>query len=55
MKQAGNCKFVKIGRGGSGSAVFGSAEEVQKAVLLLNGSTFQGSVLEVDVWTKKEA
>jgi len=55
LKQAGDCKFVKIGRGGSGCAGFGSAEDVQNAIAMLNGSTFQGSVIEVDVWTKKEA
>merc|ERR1712151_1081870 len=54
MKQAGDCKFVSIGRAGEGSAVFNSAEEVQNAIATLNGSEFQGSVIEVDVWTKKE-
>jgi hypothetical protein len=55
LKQAGNCKFVRIGNSGTGSAVFDSAEEVQTAIATLNGSDFQGSVIEVDVWTKKEA
>merc|ERR1712151_1044030 len=55
MKQAGDCKFVKIGRGGSGSAGYTSAEEVQNAIATLNGSEFQGSIIEVDIWTKKEA
>merc|ERR1711933_688063 len=55
LKQAGDCKYVKIGRSGTGSAGFSSAEDVQKAIALLNGSTFQESVIEVDVWTKKEA
>merc|ERR1712217_882454 len=54
MKQAGDCKFVRIGRGGSGSAVYTSKEEVENAIATLNGSEFQGSVIEVDVWTKKE-
>ncbi len=55
MKQAGNCKFCSIGKGGSGSAVFDSAEEVQNAIAMLNGSDFQGHIIEVDVWTKAEA
>jgi len=54
LKQAGNCKYVAIGKSGTGSALFSSAEEVQKAIATLNGSTFQGSVIEVDVWTKQE-
>jgi len=54
MKQAGDCKFVSIGRTGQGSAKFTSAEEVATAIATLNGSTFQGHVIEVDVWTKKE-
>mmetsp|Transcript_47707 Transcript_47707/g.75429 ORF Transcript_47707/g.75429 Transcript_47707/m.75429 type:complete len:129 (-) Transcript_47707:92-478(-) len=55
MQQAGNCKFVKIGNSGTGSAGFSSAEEVQTAIATLNGSEFQGSIIEVDVWTKKES
>mmetsp|Transcript_152165 Transcript_152165/g.486230 ORF Transcript_152165/g.486230 Transcript_152165/m.486230 type:complete len:118 (+) Transcript_152165:272-625(+) len=55
MKQAGDCKYVKIGKSGEGSAGYSSAEEVQTAIATLNGSTFQGSVIQVDVWTKKEA
>merc|ERR1719464_682653 len=55
MKQAGECKYVNIGKSGTGCAVFDSAEEVQVAIRMLNGSAFQGSILEVDVWTKKEA
>mmetsp|Transcript_117118 Transcript_117118/g.292147 ORF Transcript_117118/g.292147 Transcript_117118/m.292147 type:complete len:124 (-) Transcript_117118:34-405(-) len=54
LQQAGNCKYVKIGKSGTGCAGFGSAEDVQNAIALLNGSTFQDSVIEVDVWTKKE-
>merc|ERR1712151_517076 len=55
MKQAGDCKYVKIGKSGQGSAGFTSAEEVANAISLLNGSEFQGVTIEVDVWTKKEA
>jgi len=54
MKQAGDCKFVSIGKSGSGSACYTSVEEAEAAVALLNGSEFQGSVLEVDTWTKAD-
>merc|ERR1712217_368759 len=54
LKQAGECKFVAIGRSGTGRAVLSSADEVTTAIAKLNGSNFQGSVIEVDVWTKKE-
>merc|ERR1711941_236837 len=55
MKQAGNCKFVKIGKSGCGSAGFTSAEEVQAAIDTLNGSDFQGHTIQVDYWTKPDA
>merc|ERR1719434_413471 len=48
MKQAGECIYVRIGKSGTGSAKFKTAEEVQNAIATLNGSTFQGSVIEVD-------
>merc|ERR1740133_856733 len=54
MKQAGECKFVSIGKDGSGSAAFGTAEDAASAVATLNGSTFQDTVIEVDTWTKKD-
>ena len=54
MKQAGECKFAEVGKSGTGSASFATAEEAQKAIAALNGSTFKDSVIEVDVWTKKE-
>jgi len=54
MKQAGNCKFAEVGKSGAGGAAYATAEEAASAITMLNGSTFDGSVLEVDVWTKKE-
>jgi len=54
MKQAGDAKYVRIGKSGTGSVGYTSAEEVQTAIATLNGSIFQGAVIEVDVWTKKE-
>merc|ERR1712146_822392 len=50
LNQAGTCKFVSVGKSGTGSAVFSSAEECQTAIAMLNGSEFQGSAIEVDVW-----
>eukprot|EP00928_Gymnodinium_smaydae_P017843 TRINITY_DN1680_c3_g1_i1.p2 TRINITY_DN1680_c3_g1~~TRINITY_DN1680_c3_g1_i1.p2 ORF type:complete len:154 (+),score=47.64 TRINITY_DN1680_c3_g1_i1:44-463(+) len=48
------CKFASVGRNGQGGAVFASSEEAQNAIATMNGSVFKGSVLQVDVWTKKE-
>ena len=38
MKQAGDCKYVNIGKSGTGLAGYTSAEEVQTAIATLNGS-----------------
>merc|ERR1711866_39506 len=46
-------KFVNIGPKGQGGAIFGSAEEAQTAIASMNGSSFMGKTLELDVWTKK--
>merc|ERR1719396_306138 len=54
FKQAGTCKNVMIGKNGSGAAAMSSPEEAANAIATLNGSTFQGHVLEVDTWTKKD-
>merc|ERR1719352_1018877 len=54
MKQAGNCKFVEVGKSGQGGAAYATSEEAQAAIGMLNGSVFQGTAIEVDVWTKKE-
>merc|ERR1719265_1019676 len=54
MKQAGNCKFVSIGKSGQGGAAFSTPEEAMNAITELNGSEFQGHLLEVDTWTKKD-
>merc|ERR1719313_2640692 len=54
MKQAGECKHVMIGKSGSGAAAFSSPEEAANAIATLNGSTFQGHVIEVDTWTKAD-
>ncbi|CAJ1454497.1 unnamed protein product [Effrenium voratum] len=53
MAAAGECVFAEINRNGVGGAAFKSPEDVQKAVEMLNGSVFEGSTLEVDVWQRK--
>eukprot|EP00929_Paragymnodinium_shiwhaense_P114885 TRINITY_DN83433_c0_g1_i1.p1 TRINITY_DN83433_c0_g1~~TRINITY_DN83433_c0_g1_i1.p1 ORF type:complete len:140 (+),score=47.36 TRINITY_DN83433_c0_g1_i1:70-489(+) len=55
LSQGGECKYAEVGRKGFGCAIFQSAEEVATVVATLNGSVFEGSVLEVDVWTRKSA
>jgi len=53
MKQAGNAKYISVAKGQGGCA-YATEEEVQTAIAMLNGSTFEGATLEIDVWTKKE-
>merc|ERR1712039_6227 len=47
-------KFVNIGPKGQGGAIFGSETEAQTAIASVNGSSFMGKTLELDVWTKKK-
>eukprot|EP00928_Gymnodinium_smaydae_P022488 TRINITY_DN1886_c0_g2_i3.p1 TRINITY_DN1886_c0_g2~~TRINITY_DN1886_c0_g2_i3.p1 ORF type:complete len:132 (-),score=48.41 TRINITY_DN1886_c0_g2_i3:72-467(-) len=54
MSQAGTCKFAEVGKSGMGGAAFSTPEEAANAIAMLNGSVFNGTVLQVDVWTKKE-
>eukprot|EP00929_Paragymnodinium_shiwhaense_P078083 TRINITY_DN403_c0_g1_i1.p1 TRINITY_DN403_c0_g1~~TRINITY_DN403_c0_g1_i1.p1 ORF type:complete len:129 (+),score=51.75 TRINITY_DN403_c0_g1_i1:107-493(+) len=54
MNQTPTCKFAQFGKKGEGVAVYGSAEEATAAIAALNGSVFEGSVIEVDTWNKKE-
>mmetsp|Transcript_133307 Transcript_133307/g.231602 ORF Transcript_133307/g.231602 Transcript_133307/m.231602 type:complete len:125 (+) Transcript_133307:68-442(+) len=51
LNQAGGCKYVDIGKKGTGGAVFGTAEEATNAIQLLNGSEFKGNTLELDTWS----
>merc|ERR1712113_44815 len=46
-------KFVNITSKGQGGAIFGSEAEAQAAIAAVNGSSFMGKTLQVDVWTKK--
>ena len=51
--EAGECIFAEINKSGIAGAAYKTPEEVQKAVQMLNGSTFEGHTLGVDVWQKK--
>merc|ERR1712139_387534 len=53
-KKVEGCKFVDIGRKGSGSAIFGTDDEASNAINTLNGTKFKGQTLEFDVWEKQE-
>eukprot|EP00439_Symbiodinium_sp_Y106_P068701 s783_g11.t1 len=53
MAQAGECIFAEINRNGVGGAAFKNPEDVQKAVAMLNGSSFEGHSIQVDVWQRK--
>merc|ERR1719321_1130812 len=39
---------------GTGGVAFKTSEEAQAAISKLNGSVLNGSMIQVDVWTKKE-
>merc|ERR1712083_663280 len=53
MNQAGKCIFVSVTRGQGGCA-YSTADEAANAVATLNGSEFEGAMIEVDTWTKME-
>merc|ERR1712187_569558 len=46
-------KFVNIDRKGQGGAIFASEAEAQAAIASVNGTSFMGKTLEVDVWVKR--
>mmetsp|Transcript_119349 Transcript_119349/g.266576 ORF Transcript_119349/g.266576 Transcript_119349/m.266576 type:complete len:145 (-) Transcript_119349:177-611(-) len=57
MTPAGTPKWVEVfsGKGkGTGAVVFATAEEAQKAIETLNGSTLEGQAIVVDTWVKAE-
>ena len=55
MEQAGGkCLYAEVGKSGIGGAAFKTQEEQTQAIAMLNGSNFQGNIIQVDVWTKKE-
>lgn len=57
LDQAGKTKWVEVfaGKGsGTGAAVYGEIEEVEKAVAMLHGKEIDGRVVVVDPWVKQE-
>merc|ERR1719428_2478385 len=52
--QAGECSYAEVGRKGTGVACFKTDEEASTAVAMLNGSVFEGNVLQVNAWEKKQ-
>merc|ERR1719235_2924790 len=56
LKDAG-AKWVEVFDGpgkGTGGAAFGTAEEATAAISKFNGHVLNGTMIQVDVWTKKE-
>merc|ERR1712187_751362 len=51
---AGTVKMAALLPRNTASIAFESAEEAQYAIESLNGGDFNGSVIQVDVWTQKE-
>eukprot|EP00929_Paragymnodinium_shiwhaense_P084320 TRINITY_DN45079_c0_g1_i1.p2 TRINITY_DN45079_c0_g1~~TRINITY_DN45079_c0_g1_i1.p2 ORF type:complete len:137 (-),score=51.20 TRINITY_DN45079_c0_g1_i1:252-662(-) len=51
--QAGVCTYAEIGFSGTGTACFKTDEEATAAVDILNGTEFEGNVLQVSAWVKK--
>mmetsp|Transcript_95439 Transcript_95439/g.116854 ORF Transcript_95439/g.116854 Transcript_95439/m.116854 type:complete len:193 (+) Transcript_95439:44-622(+) len=47
------CLYAEIGKSGTGGAAFKSNSEAMTAVAALNGSNFEGSILQVDMWGRK--
>merc|ERR1712048_1367638 len=53
LKEALGAVFAEIGKSGTGVATFKTEEDAASAVSSFNGTDFQGSTLEIDVWAKK--
>merc|ERR1719284_1976759 len=47
-----NCIYAEVGGNNQGGAAFKTAEEAQQAIAMLNGSVFDGVVIQVDALTK---
>merc|ERR1719183_1182000 len=50
FKQAGNCQFAEIFDNGCGGAAYATPEDAWNAIGLMNGTTWHGCVLQVNVW-----
>lgn len=56
MSTAGvTCLYAEIGKSGTGGAAFKSNSEAMTAAAALNGSQFEGVLLQVDMWGRKAA
>ncbi|CAE8678832.1 unnamed protein product [Polarella glacialis] len=51
--QAGKSTWAEGGKGGNGTVCYTTEAEVYNAMTLLNGSVFEGHILQVDQWVKK--
>merc|ERR1712183_858968 len=47
LNQAGKCQYLSVSKG-QGGAAYATEEEAKNAIATLNGSTFEGAVIEVD-------
>jgi len=54
MKQGGDCKWAEVSKKGTGVACYKSAQDATKAVMTMNGSFFNGVIIQVDSWIKQE-
>lgn len=48
------CKSAEIWKNGNGQALFGTKEDVEKAMESLNGAEFEDNAISIDSWEKKE-
>merc|ERR1712048_1302980 len=53
LKDLMGATFAEIGKSGTGTATFRTEDEAANAQASFNGVRFQGSVLKVDLWSKK--
>jgi len=47
-----NCVYAHVGRNGGGQAAFKDESEAQQAIVTLNGTFFEGNIIQVDKLTK---
>jgi len=47
-----NCVYAQVGKNGKGGAAFQSPDEAEQAIATMNGTIFEGSVIQVDHLTK---
>eukprot|EP00441_Pelagodinium_beii_P022629 CAMPEP_0197660592 /NCGR_PEP_ID=MMETSP1338-20131121/50939_1 /TAXON_ID=43686 ORGANISM="Pelagodinium beii, Strain RCC1491" /NCGR_SAMPLE_ID=MMETSP1338 /ASSEMBLY_ACC=CAM_ASM_000754 /LENGTH=153 /DNA_ID=CAMNT_0043237971 /DNA_START=103 /DNA_END=564 /DNA_ORIENTATION=- len=46
------CTYAQVGKNGMGGAVFGSEAEAEQAIATMNGTIFEGAIIQVDKLTK---